>query len=90
MRWVWVWCGFEEGGGVLTDIDLQVMLQEAAKALQDAPLQVCIHLLLEQLLHNGRQLDNSPGFLFIIYRCDSKKYVSSRCRQADWGGGGGS
>lgn len=48
-----------------TDIDLQVMLEQTSKALQDAPLQIIIDLLLEELLQReanaeaDQQIDNA-------------------------------
>ena len=46
-------------GGV--GIDLQVKLQQAAKALQDATWQVCIIALLEQLLHTSKRFKCQLG-----------------------------
>ena len=57
-----------QGGRVLTDIDLQVMLEEAAEALQDASLQVCVHLLLEQLLHTQAMSTGQTDRLFPLLR----------------------
>ena len=65
-----VWAGIfykmsdsDEAEG-LTDINLQVMLEQTSKALQDAPLQIIVDLLLEELLQREanaeaeQQIDN--------------------------------